>query len=90
MQERRGAALPVIFPGLAAQKAAYRFLSNNHVRVPDILEPHQAAMVARCQSQSPILAVQDTTMLHYSGHTPTEGLVAIGGGGLGAKVSRRL
>ncbi len=89
-QERRGATLPVIFPGLAAQKAAYRFLSNKHVRVPDILEPHQAAMVARCQSQSPILAVEDTTMLYYSGYTPPDGLVAIGGGGSGAKISRRL
>ena len=76
-----GRALPVIFPGLAAQKAAYRFLSNAKVSGQDIFEPQQAALVARCQSQSHILAIQDTTILTDGGHKPADGLVDIGGGG---------
>ena len=53
--------LPVIFPGEAEQKAAYRFLSNPRIGVRDILEPHQEAMAERCRRQPVVLAVQDTT-----------------------------
>ena len=81
---RPGASLPVIFPGEAEQKAAYRFLSNPRIGVQDILEPHQEAMAVRCRSQPVVLAVQDTTMVNYSGLEATEGLVDIGGGGSGS------
>ena len=64
---RPGAPLPVIFPGEAEQRAAYRFLSNPRLGVQDILEPHQEAMVERCRSRPVVLAVQDTTMLNDSG-----------------------
>ena len=50
----------------------------------DILEPHQEAMAVRCHSQPVVLAVQDTTMVNYSGLEATEGLVDIGGGGSGS------
>ena len=82
--ERPGAALPVIFPGEAEQKAAYRFLSNPHVSMDDVLEPHREALAERCRSQPLVLAVQDTTMLNYGGLKATEGLVGIGGGGSGS------
>ncbi len=82
--ERPGAALPVIFPGEAEQKAAYRLLSNVHVTMGDVLEPHHEAMVERCRPQELVLAVQDTTLLNYSGLTATQGLVGIGGGGSGS------
>ena len=82
---RPGAPLPVIFPGEAEQRAAYRFLSNPRVGVRDILEPHQEAMAERCRSRPVVLAVQDTTMLNYSGLKETEGLVDIGGGGSGSR-----
>ena len=79
-RSRPGAPLPVIFPGEAEQRAAYRLLSNPRVGVRDILEPHQEAMAGRCRSQPVVLAVQDTTMLNYSGLEATEGLVGLGGG----------
>ncbi len=82
---RPGAPLPVIFPGAAEQRAAYRFLSNPRVGMRDILEPHQEAMAARCRHQPVVLAVQDTTMLNYSGLESTQGLVDIGGGGAGSR-----
>ncbi len=82
---RPGAPLPVIFPGEAEQRAAYRFLSNPRVAVRDILEPHQEAMVDRCRSQPVVLAVQDTTMVNYSGLEGTKGLVGLGGGGKGSR-----
>ena len=81
---RPGASLPMIFPGEAEQKAAYRFLSNPRVTMQDILDPHQEAMVLRCSSQPVVLAIQDTTMLNYSGLEATSGLVDIGGGGCGS------
>ncbi len=81
---RPGAPLPVIFPGEAEQKAAYRFLSNPRVGVQDILEPHQEAMTERCRRRPVVLAVQDTTVLNYSGLKATEGLAPIGGGASGS------
>ncbi len=82
--ERPGASVPALFPGEADQKAAYRFLSNPHVAMDNILEPHREAMADRCRPQPLVLAVQDTTMLNYSGLEATEGLVDIGGGGSGS------
>lgn len=84
-RSRPGAPLPVIFPGEAERRAAYRFLSNPRVGVRDILEPHREAMAGRCRSQPVVLAVQDTTMLNHGGLEATEGLVGIGGGGSGSR-----
>lgn len=82
-----GAPLPVIFPGEAEQKAAYRLLSNQRIAMTHLLEPHHEATVERArQSQAPvILALQDTTTLNYNGHRRTTGLVSLGGGGSGTK-----
>ncbi len=81
--DRPGEVLPVIFPGEAEQRAAWRLLSNPKVTMDHILEGHQEAMVERCRPQRLILAVQDTTFLDYNGLEATEDLVDIGGGGSG-------
>ena len=81
--DRPGEILPVIFPGEAEQRAAYRLLSNPKVTMDHILEGHQEAMVERCRAERLILAVQDTTFLDYNGLEATEDLVDIGGGGSG-------
>ena len=70
--ERPGEPLPVIFPGQAEQKAAYRLLSNARVSEAHILEPHYEATVERCRRQPLILALQDTTTLNYGGLSSTE------------------
>ena len=80
-----GASLPVIFPGAAEQKAAYRLLSNDRITMEHILEPHQEATVDRCRLEPVVLAIQDTTTLNYNGHQKTGGLVNLGGGGSGSR-----
>ena len=83
--ERPGAPLPQLFSEKADLRAAYRLLSSERVSMQDILEPHQARMAERCEVEPVVLAVQDTTMLNYSGLKATGGLVSIGGGGNGSK-----
>ena len=78
-----GASLPVIFPAEAEQKAAYRLLSNDRIKMDDILQPHREATVERCRLEPVVLAIQDTTTLNYNGHRKTTGLVDLGGGGSG-------
>ncbi len=80
-----GASLPVIFPAEAEQKAAYRLLSNDRIKMDDILQPHREATVERCRLEPVVLAIQDTTTLNYNGHRKTTGLVDLGGGGSGTR-----
>ena len=61
-----GARIPEIFPGEAAQKAAYRLLSNSGVTMEHIVSGHREATVERCAGQGVVLAIQDTTGLNYS------------------------
>ena len=80
-----GASLPVVFPGKAERKAAYRLLSSNRVTMEHILESHQAATAERCAPEKVVLAVQDTTAINYNGLEATGGLVGLGGPGKGVK-----
>ncbi len=82
--DRPGAPLPVIFPGEAEQKAAYRLLSNPRVKMDGIVAAHKEAVVERCRGEALVLAIQDTSFLDYGGLDATEGLIDIGGGGSGA------
>ena len=84
-ENRPGSPLPVIFPDIASQVAAYRLLSNERVTVDDILEGHRETTVERCRDAGVVLMVQDTTMLNYDSlRDATGGLAALGGGGKGA------
>ncbi len=63
-----GRCLPAICPGCAQEQAAYRFLHNPRAQLDDILQPHREAMAERCrQLPGPLLLVQDTTTLNYTG-----------------------
>ncbi len=75
-----GQDLPVIFPGSAEQKAAFRLLSNPEVRMEHILEPHFEATADRCRRESVILAVQGTTVLNGGGPRNTDAPDAPSGG----------
>ena len=81
--ERPGEDLPIIFPGKAQQRAAYRLLSNGGVTMEHILESHYQASAERCGSEKLVLAVQDTTTVNYDGLEATAGLDDLGGGGKG-------
>ncbi len=82
--DHQGKSIASMFPNRADRKGAYRLLSNEQVRMEHILEPHQASLAERCEAESVVLAVQDTTTLNYHGLSETEGLVGIGGRGKGA------
>ncbi len=64
-----GASLPVIFPGQAEQKAAYRLLSNDGVTMEPILDSHTEQTVERCGTEPLVLAIQDTTTLNDDART---------------------
>jgi hypothetical protein len=55
-------------------KAAYRFFDNDKVTDQAIIAPHLAATQKRLQSQSLVLAIQDTTQLDFTRHPATQGL----------------
>jgi hypothetical protein len=55
-------------------KAAYRFFSNKRVEPEQIYECHRRRVIERCQGESVVLAIGDTTMLDYTAHPSTLGL----------------
>ena len=70
-----GQCLPMVFPDLAGQRGAYRFLHNRNVTLDDILQPHREALAERSALHATVLLVQDTTSLIYKGlRNCTEGL----------------
>ena len=83
--DRPGLSLPQVFATPAQQKGAYRLLSNSRVTEEHVLDAHRQSTVDRCRLEPVVLAVQDTTMLNYSGLATSEGLAALGGGGKGVK-----
>ncbi len=84
-QKHSGTSLPVMFPGEAERKAAYRLLSSDRVTMDHILESHQAATVERRAPEKVVLAIQDTTALNYDGLEGTAGRVDLGGPGKGVE-----
>src|SRR5665213_2454951 len=51
----------------AALKALYRFLDNPHVTPEQILAPHVAATVERCEARKRVIVAHDTTEAAYEG-----------------------
>src|ERR1700690_2689000 len=74
LAERPEVSLPQALQDRAVLKAAYRFFDNEDINARDILAPHIASSVERMRGLPVILAVQDTTFIHYAGHRATEGL----------------
>ncbi len=84
-ETRPGEPVSVVFPDRKDQKAAYRLLSNPRVSMDDIIESHRMATLWRCRAEREVLAIQDTTMLDFSGlKGSTGGLAKLGGGGSGS------
>ena len=83
--DRPGLSLPQVFATPAQQKGAYRLLSNARVTEEHVLDAHRQSTVDRCRLEPVVLAVQDTTMLNYSGLATSEGLAELGGGGKGVQ-----
>ncbi|QEH33080.1 Transposase for transposon Tn5 [Aquisphaera giovannonii] len=68
------AGLPEASGGWAAAKAAYRFFDNPAVEAGTIADAPRRDAVEHLPPGGPILAVQDTTSLDFTGHEATEGL----------------
>jgi len=62
----------------AEVKGAYRLFGNQRVDVGEILSSHQVEVARRIRNKKTILAIQDTTLLVYSGHKKTTGLGELG------------
>ena len=69
-----GAGVPEASGGWAAAKAAYRFFDNPGVDPDAIRDALRREALDRLPSAGPILAVQDTTSLDFTGHGAAAGL----------------
>ena len=59
---------------LAATKATYRFLANEHVETAAIHAAHLQSTLQRGLEHAHLLAIQDTTSLDFTSHPQTEEL----------------
>lgn len=66
--------------GESGRKSATRIFSSMSTT---LLEGHVLSTKALCQAHERVIVALDTTDLNFSGHTHTEGLGHLGGGGLG-------
>ena len=62
----------------ADTKASYRLFQNEKVSADRILAPHQQRTREQMSGYELVLAVQDTSYLHYTSHRKTTGLGPIG------------
>jgi hypothetical protein len=78
------ASFPRAFDRGAELEAAYRFLNNPRVTMPELLKPHYEATAGRCQAHPWTVLVHDTTEARFGGSSPRDGLGWLSGpGGLG-------
>jgi len=75
---RPQAAIPQACQTRAKTKAAYRFFDHPETDMDTLLSQHNSATINRCQAESVVLAVQDTTSLNYSAHPQTAHIGHIG------------
>lgn len=75
---RPQAALPQACGSRAQTKAAHRFFDHPGVTMTALLASHTQATARRMAREAVVLAVQDTTSLHYSTHPATGRLGLIG------------
>ena len=55
-------------------KAVYRMLANDKCTKEEILSSPREAVVVRSETETILLAVQDTMSVNYAGHEKTEGM----------------
>jgi hypothetical protein len=63
MSQKPSLKFPAACRGGAEVQGAYRFVHNEHVTFPVVLEPHHYASVERIRAQTVVLIPQDTTEL---------------------------
>jgi hypothetical protein len=55
---------------MAEVKATYRFFKNDRVTMEGVLKGHAEQSIERARQHAVVLAVQDTTSLNYTAHSP--------------------
>jgi hypothetical protein len=78
LAQQPGAALPAACGSSAMRKAAYRFLDNDDIAPPDIVQSHMEATDSRRNQVPLVLAVQDTTDADGTHWRATAGLGPLG------------
>jgi hypothetical protein len=68
------AAIPKASGSAAQAKAAYRFFDNDDVHLDEMLTPHRARTLERCEGQKTVLMINDTSYLEFTGHPETKDL----------------
>ena len=72
--EKPVSSIPSACHGWAETMAAYRFLDNPEIGLPEILSGHKHATLNRIRTQEVVLLVQDTTFLNYGTTQPKVGM----------------
>jgi hypothetical protein len=72
--ENPARSIPAACQNWAETKAAYRFLSSDHVEAKAIRAAHREQTLERIQSEARIFIAQDTTELNYTSHKKKQGL----------------
>jgi hypothetical protein len=80
LEEHPDAAFPDTCATEAEAEAFYRFLRNDRVSLPTLIEPHLAATAARCSAVGEVLVVHDTTDMVFTGEATRTGLTRLGTG----------
>jgi hypothetical protein len=71
--ETPGASFPKMATSSGELEGIYRFFRNQKVTLDQVLAPHAAATVERCEGRD-VLVIHDTTVLRFGGNERREGM----------------
>lgn len=74
LSEHPSESVPQATQGATGSQNIYRFWSNQRIKAKQVLSSHRPSVIERVNSQSVVLAVQDTTDLDFSTLKQTSGL----------------
>jgi hypothetical protein len=74
LEQRPDAGFPEACGSESETEALYRFLRNERVSLPAVIEPHLAATAARCHAVGEVLVIHDTTEVSFGGEAARTGL----------------
>lgn len=78
-----GQSFPKIASDPSELEAMYRFFGSEHVEWEAVLAPHVQATIARCETESVVLVVHDTTEFSFRTEDARQGMGYLSGGARG-------
>src|SRR5260370_30222824 len=79
LSEKPAAGFPESMGSVAELEALYRFINNRRVTPTGILSPHFEETCVRASQAQTVLALHDTTEVHYQGEQLRAGLGRVSG-----------